>query len=131
MKLRRSATRKLAKAKADKYFSLYIRLRDTVKPCVTCGNYTELECGHFISRRFESVRFDEKNANGQCSKCNGFEYGNQYQHGVIVDKIHGKGTAEELLLKSKMSCKRNQFDYEWISQEFYCKYNALKNGRGY
>lgn len=127
MKLRRSATRKLAKAKADKYFSMYIRLRDTGKPCVTCGNYTELQCGHFLSRRFEPVRFDEKNANGQCLKCNKHEYGNQFQHGVIVDELHGKGTAEELLFKSKMSCKRNQFDYEHIAQKFAYKYNAIKN----
>ena len=62
---------KLAKAKADKYFSLFIRERDKDKGCVTCGKFTDnKDCGHFLSRRFESTRFDEKNAHGQCQKCN-------------------------------------------------------------
>ena len=118
MKVRPSKDLKSAKLKADKYFSLYIRQRDNDKPCVTCSGYGVKDCGHFISRRFEAVRFDEKNANGQCQKCNRFEYGNQFEHSVQVDKIHGKGTAESLYLKSKMFCKRNKFDYENIAQTF-------------
>lgn len=113
---------KLAKAKADKYFALYIRTRDKDKPCITCGKYTsEKDCGHFISRRFEAVRFDEKNAHGQCLKCNRFEYGNQFEHGKQIDKLYGDGTADSLLQKSKMLCKRNKFDYETIAEEFKLK----------
>jgi len=124
--LKPSKTSKLAKAKADKYFSLYIRERDKDKPCVTCGKFTrKKDCGHFLSRRFESIRFDEKNAHGQCEKCNRFEYGNQYEHGIQVDKIHGAGTAENLLMKSKMLCKRTKFDYEYIAQEYKEKYELL------
>lgn len=110
---------KLAKAKADKYFAAFIRSRDKDKPCITCGKYTsEKDCGHFISRRFEAVRFDEKNAHGQCLKCNRFEYGNQFEHGKQIDLIYGEGTADHLLQKSKMLCKRNKFDYEMIAEEF-------------
>jgi hypothetical protein len=118
MKLRPSKDLKSAKLKADKYFSLYIRQRDKDKPCVTCGGGGVKDCGHFISRRFESVRFDEKNASGQCKKCNRYEYGNQFEHGVQIDIRYGKGTAESLRLKSKMFCKRNKFDYEYIAQEY-------------
>lgn len=116
-----------AKAKADKYFSLYIRERDKNKPCITCGQYSDKkDCGHFISRRFEATRFDEKNSHGQCIKCNRFEYGNQYEHGKQIDLIHGEGTADNLLLKSKMLCKRNNSDYEYLSKHFKLKYEALK-----
>jgi hypothetical protein len=124
--LKRSKNIKLSKAKADKYFSEYIRLRDNNKPCVTCGKYTDLkDCGHFISRRFESVRFDEKNAHGQCQKCNRFEYGNQFEHGVKVDEMYGKGTAETLLIKSKMFCKRDQYDYEQIALLYKTKIDEI------
>lgn len=113
---------KLAKAKADKYFAAFIRSRDKDNPCITCGKYTsEKDCGHFISRRFEAVRFDEKNAHGQCLKCNRFEYGNQFEHGKQIDLIYGEGTADHLLQKSKMLCKRNKFDYETIAEEFKTK----------
>lgn len=122
-----SKTIKLSKAKADKYFSLFIRERDKNKPCITCNKFTsEKDCGHFLSRRFESVRFDEKNAHGQCLKCNRFEYGNQFEHGVKVDSIYGKGTAENLLQKSKMFCKRSKFDYEMIAEEFKSKYDDIR-----
>ena len=113
--MRKSKSIKLAKAKADKYFAEYIRLRDQNKPCITCGNYGQKDCGHFISRRYEAVRYDERNANGQCLKCNRFEYGNQYEHGKQVDRIHGQGTADKLLFMSKQLCKRNQNDYEQIA----------------
>jgi hypothetical protein len=113
---------KLSKAKADKYFSLYIRQRDSENgraKCCTCGKYvSEFDCGHFISRRFEATRFDEKNANAQCLKCNRFENGNQYEHGQFIDHKWGEGTAEQILFKSKMLCKRSQADYEFISEEY-------------
>ena len=124
--MKQSKTIKLSKAKADKYFAAYIRQRDKDKPCITCGKYTnEKDCGHFISRRFESVRFDEKNAHGQCLKCNRFEYGNQFEHAKQVDKLYGSGTADKLLQKSKMMCKRNQFDYEMIAADFNSKIGLL------
>lgn len=114
-KLRKSKSIKLAKAKADKYFAEYIRLRDKDKPCITCGNYGQKDCGHFISRRYEAVRFNEKNANGQCLKCNRYMYGLQYEHGKQVDRIYGDGTADKLLLMSKQFCKRDKNDYEQIA----------------
>lgn len=124
--MRKSKTKKLAKSKADRYFSEYIRKRDKNKPCITCGKFTqEKDCGHFLSRRFEATRYDEKNAHGQCLKCNRFENGNQFEHGVAIDKKYGDGTAEKLLQKSKMLCKRTKFDYEYIAKEYKQKTEEL------
>ena len=116
---------KKAKAKADRYFSAYIRKRDENKPCITCGKYSKKDAGHFISRRFEATRFDEKNVHGQCIKCNRFEYGNQYEHGKAIDRLYGDGTADFLLQRSKMLCKRSAMDYEYIAQEYKQKVNAI------
>ena len=114
----KSKSKLLSKKKADKYFSLFIRQRDEEKPCITCGKYGQKDAGHFISRRYEATRYDEKNCHGQCLKCNRFEYGNQYEHGLAIDKLYGENTAHELLLKSKMMCKRNQYDYEQIAEYY-------------
>lgn len=116
---------KKAKAKADRYFSAYIRKRDENKPCITCGKYGKKDAGHFISRRFEATRFDEKNVHGQCIKCNRFEYGNQFEHGKAIDRLYGDGTADFLLQRSKMVCKRSAADYEYIAQEYKQKVNAI------
>lgn len=114
--------------KADRYFSEYIRLRDKDAPCITCGSYvSDADCGHFLSRRFQSTRYDEKNANKQCAKCNRFEYGNQWEHGLAIDKKFGEGTSHEIYLKSKMNCKRTKYDFDMIAQEYKNKVDELRN----
>lgn len=54
---------------ADRVFSLWIRKRDGNR-CVQCGSREQLTCGHIISRRIQSVRFDEYNCHCQCWGCN-------------------------------------------------------------
>lgn len=121
-----SRTKKLAKAKADKYFSEYIRKRDLKKPCVTCGAFAQKDCGHFISRRFENTRYDEQNSHGQCLKCNRFEHGNQYEYSLAVDRIYGKGTAEKLRMKAQQrSSPRTKYDYEQIAEYYKEKIKTL------
>jgi hypothetical protein len=125
-----SKNKALAKAKADRYFSEYIRERDSVggvAVCCTCGKrVSEFDCGHFISRRMEATRYDEENAHAQCLGCNRFQHGRQYEHGLHVDRVHGEGTAGKVHIKSRMLCKRKQADYERIAEEFKKKIEDLK-----
>lgn len=111
----KSKNKTLAKKKADRYFSEFIRKRDKNKPCVTCGQMkADKDAGHFISRRFEATRYSEQNCHGQCLKCNRFENGNQFAHGKAIDQMYGKGTADKILVTSKKIIKRTQYDYEVI-----------------
>lgn len=61
--------------KLDNVFGNYIRLRDAGK-CITCGSKFDptdrvlYHAGHFISRSYHSLRWDEKNVYGQCRSCN-------------------------------------------------------------
>ena len=121
-----------AKAKADKYFSLYVRQRETgaldYNHCCTCGktiHRKQLHCGHFQSRRYESTRYDEKNTGPQCSYCNTFNQGEQYKFGLYLDKKYGAKTAEKVTIKSRMFCKRNRYDYEMIAEEYKLKLKEL------
>jgi hypothetical protein len=132
--VRTSRTKKLSKAKADKKFSEYIRRRDADKDgyikCCTCPtkkHWKEMDCGHFISRRYEATRHNDKNAGPQCPHCNRFNQGKQFEFAKYVDKRWGEGTADELLLLSKWICKRNQYDYEMIAQEYDEKIKKLEN----
>ena len=59
---------------ADIYFSRFIRLRD--KECIRCHKSGDgehgiigLQCSHFFSRRKQSVRYDEQNADSLCPGC--------------------------------------------------------------
>ena len=119
---------KKAKAKADKYFSLYVRIRDAkdeIIHCCTCGerfHYKSLHCGHFISRRYDSTRYEEQNTGPQCASCNTFNQGRQFEFSKYLDKKYGSGTSDKMLLKSKMLSKRNRYDYQVIAEEYKNKY---------
>jgi hypothetical protein len=64
----REGSRKWLVAELDRYTSLIVRRRDG--RCVTCGSAQGLQCSHFYSRRYLSIRFDLRNCNAMCSACN-------------------------------------------------------------
>lgn len=93
---------KQLKKDADKFFSIYIRLRDSdngVGSCISCGatkHWKELQNGHFVSRSSSTLRYDEENCNAQCVGCNMFKQGNQYAYALALDLKYGDGTANKL-----------------------------------
>lgn len=91
------------KKTADKYWSIYIRMRDSdrhgMADCISCGvrkHWKEMQNGHFISRSSSSLRFDDENCNAQCVSCNMFKQGNQYAYAKGIDLKYGDGTADKL-----------------------------------
>ena len=108
------------KKELDKWFSLYIRLREATDTglcqCFTCGkvdHYKSMQCGHFQSRRFLSTRWNEDgNCEVQCQKCNIWEQGQQYKFGLHIDAKYGEGTAEELEYLAMTTMKIWRVDYE-------------------
>jgi hypothetical protein len=105
--------------KLDTIFSQYIRQRDADKKgyctCCTCGKklkIKEIHCGHFMSRRHYSTRWDEENCAAQCSGCNTFNQGEQYKFALYLNNKYGGDKATELLIKSRESCKLSIVDLE-------------------
>jgi len=99
---------KSAKARAWKYFSKFIRLRDSengICKCITCekrGRWKDFHAGHCITRDKATTFLDEENVNGQCPHCNTFQAGKQLEHAQAIDNKYGAGTANALLKKSKL-----------------------------
>lgn len=94
---------------ADKWFSIYIRLRDIKEysanssrfdiQCITCCAqiyWRFADCGHFVHRDRSMTRFNEQNCHAQCTSCNRFLNGKEYEHGKAIDKLYGAGTADNL-----------------------------------
>ena len=111
MKKNKTNYRSFYVKKLDAIFSKYIRRRfaeDDIAECYTCGkkdHWKNLQCGHFMSRRFYSTRWDDKNCQVQCAGCNVFRYGEQFKFSVHLDKEYGEGTAEMLEYNSKQLLK--------------------------
>lgn len=128
---------------ADMYFSRYVRLKwikdnvlcafpgdgDDYIRCIICNNWfywKNIDCGHFISRDCHSTKYELKNTAPQCRHCNSYAGSKQYEFGLRLDEIHGKGTADEMLLKSKIPGKITEIGFREIAKEYRLKIKALK-----
>lgn len=108
-----------------KAFSEYIRLRDAddngICTCITCGlkrHWKQVDCGHGIPRQHWGTRYDERNNNAQCKRCNGFEQGSQEAYAIAVDKKHGEGTWEHLLLKKQFGKRLSDFEIKVLTDHY-------------
>ena len=105
------------RTKLDTIFSKYIRLRDTNEDgygqCITTGkwiHYSQADAGHFMSRRYMSTRWNEKNVNLQSRGSNRFNQGDQFKHALALDRKYGRGTAEVILSESYRTKKWSEFE---------------------
>lgn len=101
------------KAKTWKAFSAYIRTRDCMEyqkshpelnepmaPCVTCGRvypYKQLQAGHFIPGRKNSILFVMDNCHAQCYGCNCGRNGNVINYYPFMLRKYGQERIDELM----------------------------------
>ena len=121
------------KKELDKWFSLFIRLRnaskDGIVECWTCGktaHYKKMHAGHFMSRKHPATRWNEENVQVQCPKCNLFGQGEQYTFGKLIDVRIGEGKSEELQELSRTTVKYMRHEYEDMIKHYKEKVNAIK-----
>lgn len=88
-------------------FSRYIRVRDclysTGTPymgrCVTCGamkQFEDLQAGHFIDGRGNSILFDERGVHAQCYSCNVCKHGNKVEYFRFMQANFSDAVIDEL-----------------------------------
>lgn len=124
------------KKKLDKIFSQYVRLRDSnaegYGDCITCSkelHWKQAHAGHFVSRRVNSLRYDELNVNMQCNYCNTYNQGEQYAYSRALDMKYGKGTAEGLWKRRFETHKFTVGELETLIEEYKEKVKEEENGR--
>ena len=122
---------------ADKYFSLYIRIRDAdsrgILICISCGqpiHWKKADAGHFIKRQHKSLRFNEKNTSGQCRSCNWLLQGNDINYAIGLEKKYGPGIIEELELAKRNTIHLGQFELKLIAEHYRQRFNELKKEKG-
>ena len=126
------------KKELDKYFSLFIRLRDATTEgaviCVTCHKISHyksgMQNGHFQSRRFMATRYDEQNCAVQCIGCNCFKQGEQFRFSIYIDSKYGEGTSEHLEVLARTIIKFSRIDYEEKITYYKSCVDKLKKQKG-
>ncbi len=126
-------TIKQLKKDLDAVFSIYVRYRDATENgycrCVTCNKIDlipNMQCGHFQSRRYLPIRWDEHNTAVQCVSCNIFDQGRQYEMGQYLERRYGKENIETLLIKKNNTCKMDKFKYLTLIEIYTNKLKKLK-----
>lgn len=110
------------KNKLWKVFSVFIRMRDCLEAtgtisngkCCTCNKdyaFTNLQAGHFIPGREDSILFDPTCVHSQCYKCNIKRSGEWLKYFRFMEKKYGRDFIFELMEKSEKKCV---ITVEWI-----------------
>lgn len=119
------------KKKCDTKFSKFIRKRDADFwwNCISCWKYIPYErwdAWHFIPRNCIALRYDEKNVNFQCWRCNRYNDWEQALQYIGINKKYWEWTADELLdiyKKYKHDVKQYWIDFY---KEIYERYKHCK-----
>ena len=107
---------KIQKRKTWDACSKYVRTRDCLKTtgnpeygrCYTCGagrHFKQLQAGHFIPGRHNSILFDIRGIHAQCTYCNHIKEGAtlEYLDQMLVD--YGQEVVDELRQLDKQTRK--------------------------
>lgn len=136
--LRARKRTKRTKGRAWNTFSEYIRIRDCLKTtgtinrckCVTCEKNTgfrNIQAGHFIPGRGNSVLFHEDIVHGQCKACNIFKRGNYTIFTIKMVQRFGLKRVEELqALRHQVKILKYP-DYIGIIEKYKKKKEQLEN----
>ena len=125
------------KAKLDKEFSLFIRLRDCMPNgsfrCISCGQIkplTQADCGHYFSRTHLATRFDENNCHAECRHCNRFKADHLEDYRVnLIAKI-GQQKFDLLKVKAAGTSKMSDFEYEQLIKYYKALSKKLRKEKG-
>ena len=120
----------------DGIISKYVRIKaigeDNLVGCYTCNTrlpYTELDCGHFVSRSCMFLRFDvDRNLRPQCVKCNRGMYGNIPVFGKRLNE-EKEGLVELLMEESNIVHKWSRHELQNMIDEYTVKLVSLKKSK--
>ena len=116
--MKKERSYKTLKNSLDRIFAQFIKARDSNEDyfvCISCGNpkpIDQFNAGHYFSRGNLSIRWNEKNVNGQCIYCNQWKSGNIQGYEKGLKKKYGDGVIQELEIKKALSKKYARFELE-------------------
>lgn len=121
---------------ADKWFSLFIRLRDSDHGYIRCCSCNkpvllrESDCGHFINRGNLPLRFSEENCHAQCRYCNRFDEGNAAGYYRFMQEKYGEEAISKMMIAKHQAIKLGKFELKIIAETYQKKAQELAKQKG-
>lgn len=113
----------------------YARLRDCAgndgTHCISCGKWTDfskLDGGHFIPTTSSAIRFDPRNINAQCQRCNRFLHGNSRHYYKGMLRKFGKDVVDDLESREFDTKKWTEDELKQIKDEYRERLKRLERG---
>lgn len=125
------------KVKLDEVFSLFIRLKyadsNGMVKCYTSGEimpWRKSQNGHFISRRYLAIRWDEDNCRPQSYQENMLNQGNAPEFARKLEIEIGKTRLTVLHLKKNNIVKIGVFEYNLLIDKYTKEYKKIAKQKG-
>lgn len=119
------------RAKAQKSFNEFIRLRDSSLGCISCDKPSDWG-GQWHASHFKTVgarpdlRFNDDNCHKACSVCNNYLSGNLSQYRIAIIAKIGLQRVSMLEADSETPKKYTAEDYAAITKTYQAKIKELK-----
>lgn len=115
---------KTKKEKTWDLFSKYIRRfyadENGMEACCTCGvvkHWKEMQAGHFVDSRNNSVLFNELLVHPQCVGCNLYKNGNKIRYTLFMKRKYGL-TDEQIEELDNLKFATKKIDIDEIFEEY-------------
>ncbi len=119
-------------------FSEYIRKRDCLKTtgdidwgkCITCQalhQRGELDAGHFVPGRHNSILFEETCVHAQCRRCNRFMGGEPLKYRREIVRLYGEGYDIQLEEQAMQTRTYSRTELEELKKSLKQKIKELGN----
>lgn len=120
----------------DELYSVYIRLKECLETtgtlergiCITCGKNIEFgksDAGHFISRDYKNLRYDDKNVHIQCIECNRFKNVSD-DYFIAMERKYGRKVVDELRARKNIIKQWKDWELKELRKEIRLKIKRLK-----
>ena len=124
--------------KLDEIFSRYIRLKYSdgrgYCHCISCGGYhywKDIQNGHYMSRRYRSVRWSEDNCRPQCVACNIFNQGNIQMYRIALVKEIGEQRVSLIEARAMQdTCKYGEFELNAMIKHYTKEVERIAKEKG-
>lgn len=121
------------KAKLQKVFNKYIRLRDSgggFFTCISCSltkGTDEMNAGHFYAvKGYDGLRFDEENVHGECASCNCWNESHLIGYAINLKTKIGEDNLNNLHGRAADYKKNNNFKWNHCDLEEKIVYYTAK-----
>jgi hypothetical protein len=113
----------------QKVFNEFIRLRDKLSPCISCGKPlpVKYDAGHFYSvGSYPNLRFNEDNVHAQCVECNQHKHGNLLEYAPRLTERIGFERASKLMVLRNEPLRLSLEEIKKLTEEYKWKVKTLK-----